>query len=181
MLSRVGALDEVRRPAVAAEQALELLVADAGQDGGVVDLVAVEVKDGQHRAVADRIEELVDVPRGGQRAGFRLRRRPPPRRRSGRDCRRPRRRRARARSPARRPRGWSRASPGVQWLPMPPGKENCLKNSRRPVVVLALFGINLGVCALEVGGPRTPGAPCPGPAMKIMSRSYFLISRLRWI
>ena len=69
---RVGALDEVRRVAVAAEQVLQLLVRDAGKDGRVVDLVAVEVQDRQHGAVADRVEELVRVPGGRQRTGFRL-------------------------------------------------------------------------------------------------------------
>jgi hypothetical protein len=68
----VAALDEARRPAVALEEALQLLVRDAGEDGGVVDLVAVEVEHRQHRAVADRIEELVRVPGGGQRPGLGL-------------------------------------------------------------------------------------------------------------
>ena len=39
---------------------------------GVVDLVAVEVQDRQHRPVADRVEELVAVPARGEGAGFRL-------------------------------------------------------------------------------------------------------------
>ena len=45
MLSRVVAFDEVRRPAVAAEQALQLFVRDAREERGVGDLVAVEVED----------------------------------------------------------------------------------------------------------------------------------------
>src|SRR5690606_5517676 len=65
-------LDKKRCPAVAPEQAVQLVVADAGEDGGVVDLVAVEVKDWQHGAVPGGIEELVGVPGGGQGAGFRL-------------------------------------------------------------------------------------------------------------
>ena len=69
---RLVALDEVRRPAVAAEQLLQFLMLDAGQDGRVADLVAVEVQDRQHRAVGDRIEKLVGMPGRGQRSGFRL-------------------------------------------------------------------------------------------------------------
>ncbi len=65
-------LDKVRRPAVTAEQLFQLFVFDTGQDGRVGDLVAVEVQDGQHRAVADRVEKLVGMPGRGQRAGFRL-------------------------------------------------------------------------------------------------------------
>ena len=45
---------------------------DAREDGRVVDLVAVEMQDRQHCAIANRIEELVGMPRGGQRRGFRL-------------------------------------------------------------------------------------------------------------
>ena len=64
------AFDEVRLPAHAAEEHLEFLMRDAGEDGGVGDLVAVEVQDGKHGAVADGIQELVRVPRGGERAGL---------------------------------------------------------------------------------------------------------------
>jgi len=62
----VRTFDEIGGVAVAIEQVFQLLVADARQQGGVVDLVAVEVEDGQHRAVADGVEELADVPGGGQ-------------------------------------------------------------------------------------------------------------------
>ena len=41
-----AALDEVRRISISNEQGLELFVADAGQDRGVVDLVAIEMKTG---------------------------------------------------------------------------------------------------------------------------------------
>jgi hypothetical protein len=68
----VGTFDKVRRPAIAAKQALQFIVAYARQQGWIVDLVAVEMKDGQHRAVARGIEELVHVPRSRQRAGLGL-------------------------------------------------------------------------------------------------------------
>ena len=62
--------DEVRLVAVAAHQRGELVVGDAGQHGRVGDLVAVEVQHRQHRAVGHRVEELVRVPAGRQRAGL---------------------------------------------------------------------------------------------------------------
>src|SRR5205814_2180991 len=69
---RVVALDEVRRVAVTAHQGFQLVMVDAGEHRGVGDLVAVEVQDGQHAAVAGRVEELVAVPAGGQRSRLRL-------------------------------------------------------------------------------------------------------------
>ena len=64
----IVALDEVGGPAIAAEEALQLLVGDAREQSRVVDLVAVQVEDRQHGAVAHGIEELVGVPRRGQGA-----------------------------------------------------------------------------------------------------------------
>ena len=43
---------------------------DAREDGGIGDLVAVEMKDGQHGAVADGIEKFVGMPGGGERTGL---------------------------------------------------------------------------------------------------------------
>src|SRR5581483_9312122 len=56
----------------ALEELLQLVPGDAGEEAGVGDLVAVQVQDGEHAAVAGRVEELVAVPAGGQRPGFRL-------------------------------------------------------------------------------------------------------------
>ena len=73
-----GAWSPGRRPRrgtavpVAAHQRQELLGGDAGQHRRVGDLVAVEVQDRQHGAVADRVDELVRVPAGGQRPGLGL-------------------------------------------------------------------------------------------------------------
>ncbi len=64
--------DPVHRVAVALEQGDQLVVGDPGQHGRVGDLVAVQVQDGQHRAVGDRVQELVGVPAGGERPGLRL-------------------------------------------------------------------------------------------------------------
>src|SRR5215472_13541863 len=65
-------LDEIRRVAVAAEQMIQLFMADPGENGGIGDLVAVEVKDGQNRPVPRRVEEFVGVPARCQRSSFRF-------------------------------------------------------------------------------------------------------------
>ena len=69
---RVVALDEVGRPPVAAHQLRQLLLGDAREQRRVVDLVAVEMKDRQHRPVADGVQELAGVPGGGQGPGLGL-------------------------------------------------------------------------------------------------------------
>ena len=68
----VVALDEERLVSVADEQRPQLVCRDARQDGRVGDLVAVEMQDRQHRAVAHRAQELVGVPGGRQRPGLGL-------------------------------------------------------------------------------------------------------------
>ena len=74
LVHRVGvvALHEVRRVAVTVEQRLQPVVAQAGKDRRIGDLVTVEVQDRQHRSVADRTDELVGVPGGGKRSGLGL-------------------------------------------------------------------------------------------------------------
>ena len=67
---RVVALDEMRRVAVAAHQGFELFMRDARENRRIGDLVAVEVQDWQHGAVAHGIEELVRVPARGERPGL---------------------------------------------------------------------------------------------------------------
>ena len=69
---RVIALDEIRRVAVAAKKRFQLVAGNAGQHRGAGDLVAVQMQDGQHRAVVHRVEKLVRVPACGKRAGFRF-------------------------------------------------------------------------------------------------------------
>ena len=66
------ALHKAGLPAAAPEEALHLLVAHAGEDGGVGDLEAVQVQNGQHRAIGDGVHELVAMPGGGQGAGLGL-------------------------------------------------------------------------------------------------------------
>ncbi len=45
-------------------------MADARENGRIGDLVAVEVEDRQHGAVAYRVDELVGVPGSGERSGL---------------------------------------------------------------------------------------------------------------
>ncbi len=66
----VVAFDEIRSPAVADHEAFEFFAGDAGEDGGVGDLVAVEMEDGEDGAIGDGVEEFVGVPCGGERAGL---------------------------------------------------------------------------------------------------------------
>ena len=68
----IAPLHKVRGVPIADEQGLQLLVADAGQNGGVVDLIAVEMQDRQHRPIGDRVEEFVAMPARGQGAGLGL-------------------------------------------------------------------------------------------------------------
>ena len=72
MVAVFGGFEEVRVVAVPDHQRAQLLLRDAVQHGRVGDLVAVEVQDGQHHAVLGGIDELVGVPAGGQRPGFRF-------------------------------------------------------------------------------------------------------------
>ena len=70
---RVATLDQIRLVTVAlAAAAVSSVVADPGEHRRVGDLVAVQMQDRQHRAVADRVEELVRVPRRRQRPGLGL-------------------------------------------------------------------------------------------------------------
>ena len=69
---RVIAADDVRHVAVALEQPAQLALRDARQDRGVGDLPAVQMQNGQHGAVGDRVEELVRMPARRKRASLRL-------------------------------------------------------------------------------------------------------------
>ena len=53
-LFRIVTFHEVGRPAAAPQELLQFLMLDAGQDGRVADLVAIEVQDRQHGSVVDR-------------------------------------------------------------------------------------------------------------------------------
>ena len=69
---RLMPLDEIWRVAVTAEQMIQLVMADPRENGGIGDLVTVQVKDRQNHPVSRRIEELVGMPTRRQWSGFRL-------------------------------------------------------------------------------------------------------------
>ena len=69
---RLVAFDEMRRVSVSAKKRFKLLVADPRQHGRIGDLVAVEMQDRQHRAVAHRIEKLVGMPARRERSRLRF-------------------------------------------------------------------------------------------------------------
>lgn len=74
LMHRVGlaSLDKVWLPSVADKQCFELRMWDSGKDGGVVDLVSVEVQHWEYGAVGDGIQKLVAVPARGQGTSFGL-------------------------------------------------------------------------------------------------------------
>ena len=63
-------LHEVGLPGAAQEEVLDFLTGHAAEHGGIGDLVPVQVQNGQHRAVALGVQELVGLPAGGQGAGL---------------------------------------------------------------------------------------------------------------
>ena len=67
-----GPFNEARSPAITTQETLELLARNARENCRVVDFVPVQMKDRQHGTVADRIQELIDMPGGGQGPCFRL-------------------------------------------------------------------------------------------------------------
>ena len=69
---RIVASHETGAIAMPLEEGLQFRGRDARQQGRVGDLVAVQVQDGQHGAVARRVQEPGRLPGGGQRAGFGL-------------------------------------------------------------------------------------------------------------
>jgi hypothetical protein len=71
-LERVIPLDYIRGVAVAAEEGVQLFAGNTGKYSRAGNLVLVQVQDGQHHAVVDRVEELVGVPAGGKGAGLRF-------------------------------------------------------------------------------------------------------------
>jgi hypothetical protein len=64
----IGAFDEVGRVAIALKEALDFLTADAGEDGRIIDLVAVEMKYRQYGTIANGIQKFVGMPGRGKRS-----------------------------------------------------------------------------------------------------------------
>jgi len=68
----IVAFDEIRLVPIPFEECAQPRLGDPRQQGRVRDLVPVQVEDREHRAVADRVEELVRVPARRQRTGLGL-------------------------------------------------------------------------------------------------------------
>ena len=71
-LFRLITFHKVGRPAAAPQELLQFLMLDAGEHGRVADLVAIEVQDRQHGSIGNRVEKLVGLPCGRERARFRF-------------------------------------------------------------------------------------------------------------
>jgi hypothetical protein len=130
----IEAFDETGRPAIPAQQVSSSLWSMRASSVGLL-ILYIEVKNGKDGAVADGVQELIDVPRSCQRPGLRF-------------------------SVAHHGRddqagivggGAAGVGPHIaelaslmdrprRWLPMPPGKENCLKNSFKPAASSLLSG-----------------------------------------
>src|SRR3954471_2676059 len=68
----VGTFYEIRRPAKAAEQILDFLMGDSGEQRGIINFVPIQMKNRQNGAIPSRVEELVYVPGSREWPGFRL-------------------------------------------------------------------------------------------------------------
>ncbi len=138
---------------------------NAGEDGGVGNLITIQVKNGQHRPVPGRVDKLIGMPGGGQGAGFRLpiaghagddqvgiiqhgavgmgdtvAQFPPLMDRAG---------------------GfWGDVATNVT------GEGELLEEALQPFPILAFVGVNLRVGTLQVHRPQHPGGAMAGPGHK---------------
>src|SRR5579862_2776678 len=69
---RIIAFDEVRFMSVTDKQCFQFFLWNAREDGGICDLVAVEVQHRQDGSIANRIQKLIRMPGGRERTSFRL-------------------------------------------------------------------------------------------------------------
>ena len=74
LVQRLGIVpfDEIGLVTVANEQARQFFLADAGEDGGVRNLVTIQVENGEDGAVALRVEEFIGVPACRERPRLRF-------------------------------------------------------------------------------------------------------------
>src|SRR5690606_1481801 len=63
---------ENRIVAIALEQITQLLMRDAGQEGGIGNLVTIQVQNGEHRSIVAGVQKLVRMPRRRQCPGLGL-------------------------------------------------------------------------------------------------------------
>jgi hypothetical protein len=125
---------------------------------GLAISVAVEVQHRQHGAVAHRVEELVDVPAGGQRAGFRF---AVAHAGQGDQLRVVEHRAAGVGEHVAQLTALVDRAGGLRGAVAADvaGKGELLEEAPQPRGVLGFVGIDLAVGAVQVGGPQHPGAP----------------------
>jgi hypothetical protein len=160
----LAAFDEIGGVAVADKQRLQLFMTDAGEDSRVVDLVPIEMQHRQHRAIGDRVEKLVAVPAGGERARLRL---------AVADHHQ----RDQIRVVVNSAVGVRDAVAELAALVDAAGcfgrgmaadaarKGELLEEALQSCCIFALLRIDLRVHPLEIRRDSTAGAPCPGPLM----------------
>ena len=68
----IRSLHKVRHPAIAAEKALQFVVADSCQQGWIVYFVAIQVQNWQYSTIANGTQELIDMPGRGKRTRLRF-------------------------------------------------------------------------------------------------------------
>src|SRR5580704_5860981 len=157
----VRAFHKTRSPAVTAEQALEFLVFNARGNRWIVDLVAVEMKNREHRPIANRVQKFVDVPGGGERTGFRFtvaNHRSDDQLRIV-ECRATGVRENVAQFAAfvNGPRQlWSTVAADAAW------KRELLEEFAHAFLVFAFFRVNFGVGAFQISGPENAGCAVAG-------------------
>src|SRR5271170_1803908 len=59
-------------PAIAAHEVLQFFMRNARQQSWIVDLVTIQMEDGQYCAIPNRVQKFADVPGGRQWAGLRF-------------------------------------------------------------------------------------------------------------
>ena len=160
---RITAFNEIRGVAVPGEQSRQLVVVNARQDRRIIDLVAVEMQDRQHRSVGDRVEEFIAVPAGRKRTCFRL----PVAHHCERD---------QVRVVVDRPIGVRKAVAEFAalvdaawrfWRGVAADaarKGELLEEALHPRQIFALVGVNLGIGALEICLGQDGRRPVPGAA-----------------
>ncbi len=68
----IAPLDEIGNIPVPTKQVIQFVMTDPSQDGGIGDLVPIQMKDGENHTVCSRVEKLVGMPARGERTGLRF-------------------------------------------------------------------------------------------------------------
>ena len=63
---RVTPFNKIWCPPVTPEEVLQFLVRNTGQDCRIINLVAIQMQDGENSTITDRIKEFVGMPGCGK-------------------------------------------------------------------------------------------------------------------